>query len=528
MFAWLIACQRTDPADLVLDGGTVHIDVDTTTDALAIRDGVVVAIGDAARELIDDNTTVNDLAGAHVYPGFQDNHVHLLAGSFAFDRLLLLGTPSMAALASKVSNYAPTAPDEPWIVGYGWLGESIPEPDGRPITAILPDRPALLVSNSGHEAIVNQKALDLAGITRDTPDPVGGQIARDEDGNPTGYLVETAVELVSDLVLQAYDDERLGGGLAQRFDEFSSSGITGVSEILASPGFAIGRPWIYADRETAGTLPLRVTYYMPIFKPSDVAVIAAARSDYDGELVRFGGGKVWVDGSMGSAEAWVEEPYLNSDGDVGSHYFSAEDLTAIIAATEEEKMPLKLHVNGDAAIDAALTAMETVAAANGGLDQRYIFEHAVLPDDADYARMQTLGVIASVQPTHYIAASFGDTADALGERFDHAYDFAGFKTAGIPMANGTDWPVWPSQQPLLVSWNASVADPPHNLSLRDALEAYTVGTARAIGREDELGRLAEGYLADFVVLGADPQAVDSADVSSIEIRQVWVAGRQVK
>lgn len=529
VLALLFACKAEPPADLVLTGGTVHLGVESSTDALAIRGGVVVATGADALELVGKDTESHALAGAHVYPGFHDAHVHLLAGSFALDRLLLLGTPSMSAMANAVADYAPDHPEEPWVVGYGWLAENIDAPDGRPITAVLPDRPALLVSNSGHEAIVNAKALELAGIDASTPNPPGGMIGRDPDtGELTGWLAETAVSLVSDVVLDAYDDELLSAGLPGQMEQFSRAGITGVSEILAVPGMPIGRPWIYRDLEDRGELPLRVTYYLPIFSPEDVAAVAAVRDENDGTLVRFGGGKVWVDGSMGSAEAWIEEPYEGTTDEFGSSYFTAEQLAAIVDGAEEEGFPLKLHVNGDAAIDAALDAFETVATARGGLGQTHVLEHCVLPDDDDLARIVALGLVVSVQPTHYVAALFGDTADALGERFDHAYDYERLRGAGIPLANGTDWPVWPSPQPFVVTWNGANADAPHDLPVIEGVRAYTEGGGRAVSRPDELGRLDVGYLADFVVLGSDPLTAPIDSVPDTEIREVWVNGARVR
>lgn len=522
----LWACASPPPADLRVSGGTIHIDRTATTGAMAVRDGVIVALGDDA--LASDAVDAVDLGGGHVYPGLHDAHVHLLAGSFAMDRLLLLGASGMSDLADAAARYAADAPDEPWIVGYGWIPDDVPDADGRPLSAAIPDRPALLVAGSGHAAIVNQRALDLAGITSATPDPPGGRIVRDaETGEPTGWLIEGAVSLVADVVLAAYDDERLGAGLPSRLTQFSEAGITGVSEVLAVPGMPIGRPWIYRALEDRGELPLRVTFYLPVGGADDVAAVAAAGRAEEGDLVRFGGGKVWVDGSMSTSEAWMEEPYVGGDA-VGSSYLDEAQLARLFEASEAAELPLKLHVNGDAAIDATLSAMEQVAAARGGLSQRYVIEHCVLPDDDDLARLQSLGVVVSVQPTHYVAAQFGDVADDLGDRFDSAYPLRRFRDAGIPLANGTDWPVWPSPDPWVVLWNGANAAEPHDLPVADGLSAYTEGGGVVVGRAEELGRLDIGYLADFVLLDRDPVAVPVDELTEVEVRGVWVGGRAVR
>jgi predicted amidohydrolase YtcJ len=533
----LAACGG-DQAEWVFSGGTVHLDVERTTDAFAVTGGVIVATGQEALDRVGKQTEAVDLAGSHVLAGMQDAHVHLLAGSFAFDRLLLLGTPSMSAMADAVADYAAENPSEPWIVGYGWLGELIDDPSGAEIDAVLPDRPVLLISSSGHAAIVNQKALELAGITAATPDPAGGTIARDpETGEPTGYLLEAAISLVSEVVIAEYDDATLSSGLVGRIDAFVSGGLTGVSEILAVPGIDLGRPQIYADLEASGELDMRVTYYMPIFAPEDVDVAESVRGMYDGDLVRFGGGKIWVDGSMGTVEAWITEPYNEQDeqgnwvptDSYGSHYFEPEVLAGIVSDADQRGIPLKFHANGDAAVDAALDALEAASSANGGLSQQNVIEHAVLLSDVDRSRIVALGLVASVQPTHYLASSLGDTAAALGDaRFANAYDFRAFEDAGIPVALGTDWPVWPNPEPLLTSWSAATTNPDNGLTVQEALRGYTEGSAQAIGRGDELGRLDVGYLADFVVLGGDPLGGTTDDLVDLPIEQVWVAGRQVR
>lgn len=525
---WWLACQGEPDADMLVRG-TIHPDVDRTASAMAVRGGVIVALDDDAEALRGPDTDVLDVTGKHVYPGLQDAHTHLMAGAFALDRLMLLAAPSLDSIAKQVKKYAEEAPGEPWIVGYGWLAENISDPDRAPIDAVVSDRPVILVSSSGHAAIVNAVALELAGITASTPDPTDGEIGRYEDGTPNGYLSESALGLVSDLLLSAYDDAAMSAALPGRLSDFSASGLTGIHEIVAVPGLAIGRPWLYSDLEEGGALPLRVTWYAPVFALDDIEAIDAERDVASGDLVRFGGIKVWVDGSMGSSEAWVDEPYVGTES-VGTHYFSAEQLDAIVLRAEELGMDIKFHVNGDAAVREALDALEHAREARGELTRRHVFEHAVLVDPPDRLRMQELGVIASVQPTHQVASALGDVADDLGERFGEAYDFQAFTDAGVPMALGTDWPVWPSQQPLLVTWTAatSQAESGHGMTVGEALRGYSEGSAKALGRDSELGQLDVGFLADFLVLGGDPQAVPVADVPDVPVEQVFVGGRKVK
>ncbi len=507
MILLLLAC--TEPADLILRGEIWT--GSEWTDAIAVTDGVVVAVGDEVKR----GDREEELPGP-AYPGFMDGHTHTLAGSFAMDRLLLLGTPSMQAMVNSVEDYAAEAPEEPWIVGYGWLPDVVGEPDGRLLDEVVSDRPVLLVDNSGHSAVVNSKALEIAGITVDTPDPPGGIIGRDEDGELTGYLLEAALSLVSERALQDYDDELLASALDETLDDFARSGLTGVTEIMAVPGFDLSRPWIYTDRD----LPLRVVVYLPIFELDDVASADELRGTFESEMVRFGGGKLWVDGSMGTGSAWVSEPYDDDPEDYGSHYFDVEELTDIVREAEERNIHLKLHSNGDAAISAVLDAMEAVKAERGSL-QRHTLEHAVLLAEGDLERIVALDLPVSVQPSHYLGASLGDTADRLGDRFAQCYDHRGLVDAGVTLALGTDWPVWPEPSPLLSAWSAGRRDP-GGLSVDETLWSYTEGTAQSMGQSD-LGRLEPGYQADLVVLNA---RLDEGELNEIRVLQTWVGGER--
>lgn len=527
MFLLLLACNAHEPAEVVFSGGTIILTPGMETDALAIADGKVVGTGDEARALIGDGTREVDLGGWTLVPGMMDSHTHLLAGSFALDRLLLLGVGSMSTMVDRVESYARTAPDEPWIVGYGWLPEQVGDPDGRLLDAVAPDRPVVLVDNSGHTCVVNGEALRRAGITAATPDPPGGEIVHDPDtGEPTGWLREAALSLVSDVALADYDDERLASGLLSAIDTFVDAGLTGVAEIMALPGFNLARPWIYRDLEDAGELRMRVVFYAPVFTVDDVDAAADMAGQYDGELVRFGGGKVWVDGSMGSDEAWVSEPLEGTTDDYGLHYFDAAQLTQILRRAEELGVPMKLHANGDAAVHAAIEAFEAVAAERGGLAQQHSLEHVVLLEAGDAERIAALDIVASVQPSHVAAAALGDTAESWGEeRFGRAYDHRGLLDTGITLAMGTDWPVWPAPSPIL-SIQTAATRAEGALDVAESMRAYTTGSAKSMGLP-ELGTLELGKAADFVILDANPLAIDPGDLVDVRVKSVWVNGDKI-
>ena len=523
----LLACPTSDSADLVISG-TVHLSAAETTTAIAIRDGVVVAIGADAEDLTTDATEHVELSETQrAWPGLGDGHTHLLAGSFALDRLLLMGVGSMDDILERVAEYAPEHPEEPWVFGYGWLEEGVEDPVGILLDEVVSDRPVILVNNSGHSALVNSVALERAGITAETEDPPGGVIGRTEDGEPNGYLQEAALSLMSDTALTDYDDEDFIEGLVPDLEDFVETGLTSVAEIMAIPGFDISRPQVFAALEDRGDLPLRVHYYVPVFEPDGLPAAVDGAEDWTGERLRFAGVKLWVDGSMGTAQAWVSEPLETDPEAYGLSFFDAEGIAEVLWDAEDLQVPLKLHVNGDAAVGAALDAFETVSSERGGLRLQHSLDHVVLIAESDRARMAALGLVGSIQPGHVLPTSLGGTADAWGdERWDRAYDYRSLVDSGVALAMGTDWPVWLSPGPVLNAWSALNLDD-HSLTVAECFDAYAAGTARSVGLEGKLGTLAVGAWADVVVFDADPLTVDRADLAKVAVDAVWVGGDKV-
>lgn len=516
----LLACKG-DPAQTVFTG-EIFTDATTTTTALAVTDGVVVAVGEDAEAMIGDDTQTIALPGA-AFPGFHDAHVHLLPGSFVMQRLVMLGTSSMSSILSATEDYAAEAPGEPWVVGFGWVYALTDDPSGVALDAVVSDRPVLLIDSSGHAALVNSAAMAAAGITADTPDPIGGEIVRDpKTGEPTGVLLEEALSLVSGVAMADYSDDDFLGPLRDQLVDLSAAGITSVSEIMASPGFDVAWPWLYEALEDADDLPIRIHYYVPLFSTEDVESLAELAGVYDGDRVVFAGAKLWVDGSIGTVESWMSEPLEGTHDEYGSHYFTAEELLDVVARAEAVGLPLKFHANGDAAVGAVLDALEAAAP----LSLPHVLDHAVLIDEADYSRIVALGLVASVQPAHALVAAFGDSAEAWGEeRFARAYDYTALEEAGATIALGTDWPVWPTLHVANNLWSAVSVE--HGMSLTGAITAYTAGGAAAVGQGGVLGCLSVGCTADITVLSESPATVDASDLSALEVEAVYLGGVQV-
>ena len=499
-------------ADLLLYNGHIRIDADHVAERMLIHEGKVIAL-DEDCEQYDPNET-QDLNGSIILPGIHDAHTHLLAGSFVMERLLLIGVSSMSNLTQKLEAYAAENPQEPWIIGFGWLYTQLESPSKEELDIITPDRPIALFDSSGHNLLVNSKTLELAGIDETTPDPIGGTIVRDENGNPTGLLKESAIEMVSPFMLAAYDDEAFLEHLRERVIEFSEMGISSISEILAVPGVSLARPELYARLEEQGELPIRVAYYMPLFSLDELDEVIL-HEGYNTNRLRFAGLKIWVDGSTSSGSSWSLSPSTLNEEDYGSHYWTQEELTQVIAKAEENQLSIKFHTNGDAAIQTVLNAIE---AQSQSVEQRYILEHVALLDPIDYLRLYELGICASVQSGIASLGRFSDQADVWGEeRMERAWDFQALEEAKITTLLGTDWPVWPTIDPLVNAWTASEG---LQKSFQPAYtwDSYTNHVQTCLN--EPIGCLEVGCIADRTWMSSDPYQTPTEDWGDIEILQV--------
>lgn len=502
-------------ADLLLYNGHIRIDAERVAERILIHEGKVLAIDEDCAQY-EPNEEQN-LNGGVILPGIHDAHTHLLAGSFVMERLLLIGVSSMNNLTQKLETYAAQNQQEPWIIGFGWLYTQLESPSKELLDDIVPDRPIALFDSSGHNLLVNSKTLELAGIDSMTPDPIGGTIVRDENGAPTGLLKESAIEMVSPFMLAAYDDEAFLEHLRERVAEFAQMGISSISEILAVPGVSLARPELYAQLEEQGELPIRVSYYMPLFSIDELDEVIL-HEGYRTNRLRFAGLKIWVDGSTSSGSSWSLSPSVLDEENYGSHYWTQEELTQVIKKAEENRISIKFHTNGDAAIQAVLNAIE---AQSQSVEQRYILEHVALLDAMDYLRMYELGICASVQSGIASLGRFSDQADAWGEeRMDKAWDFQALEEAGITTLLGTDWPVWPTIDPLVNAWTATQGV---QKSFQSAYtwDSYTNHVQTCLN--EPIGCLEVGCIADRTWMSSDPYQTPTEDWGDIEITQVVLA-----
>ncbi len=544
--ALLAGCAAApEPADLVVLGGRiVTMDEDRPeVGGLAARDGRIVALGseDELAGLVGEETEVLRLAsGAIAVPGLIEGHGHFLSLGRTLQELDLRGAATWDDVVAKVAEAAEGAAPGEWIVGRGWHQEKWARPPARVVegmpthdelSRVAPDNPVLLTHASGHAAIVNRRALELAGIDATTPDPPGGEIVRGPDGSPTGLLRETAEELVSPLAEAEPDDAAFDRTVKMAGDECLRNGITSFQDAGTS---VADLPRLRRLAETDG-LGVRLW----VMLSDDDEVLARELPGLEvyregGAFLTVGGIKRWVDGALGSHGAWLLEPYTDMPSTTGLNIVTAEELRATADLALQHHLQLCSHAIGDRANRVTLDVyQDALATSPDGRNLRWRVEHAQHLDPADVPRFAALGVVAAMQPVHctsdgpWVEARLGHERAASG-----AYVWRDLLDSGAVIASGTDTPVEPVDP--VATFAAAVtrrmADgraffPEQRMTREEALRSMTLDAAWAAFEEDVKGSLEVGKLADVTVLDRDILAVAEDEIPQTRVVATIVGGR---
>lgn len=515
--------------------------------ALAVADGVVVGLGDTAVDTVGRDAEVVDLAGGCALPGFRDGHVHPLEGGLHMAAAPLAGAATLDRLLDDVRAYAQAHPDLPWVTGGGYDPSLAPDgcPDATWLDSAVPDRPAVLVAADYHTAWANSRALELAGVDATTPDPPRGQVVRRADGSPQGTLRESAVQLVTGLLPEPSPEDKRAA-LERAARALAALGIVWVQEAALEPADLD----VYLDLAAAGRLPLGVdaALHVDVRRWRDQrAELAAARDraaqDPTGQ-VRAGTVKLFADGVVEAGTASMLDPYEPVDGPACAHgrhglpNWSPEELAEVVTAYDADGFQVHVHAIGDAAVRAALDAVEAAARANGPRDRRPVVAHTQVVHPDDLPRFARLGVVANFEPlwAQPDRVMVDLTEPRLGpERSRRQYPVAQILATGAHVSFGSDWPV--SDAAPLAGIATAVtrqtpdgrpADgwlPEQRVPLAAALAAYTSGTAYQ-AHDDRAGRLVEGAPADLAVLGADLPRVPAREVADVPVRSTWRRGNR--
>jgi predicted amidohydrolase YtcJ len=550
--AWAEANRQ--PADTVL----IHARVYTVNakqpwaEAIAIRRDKIVAVG-SSKEIEPYRgraTKVIDAGNRLVLPGFTDCHIHFLDGSLSLQRVHLDDAKDIPEIQRRVKAFADAHPNQPWVRGRGWTYPSVGPtnlPDKKYLDEIIPDRPVYLEAFDGHTWWANSKALQLAGITRETPNPPGGEIVRDpKTGEATGAIKEDAADAV---MMRAIPPPSREETLAAYRAGFREANRAGLVRVHGAGGVGVTISDLKSvdaleELRKSGELTLRMylAYRVdpPTITPSQFQEIEEARRRYHDEWISAGAVKFFMDGVVESHTAAMLAPYSDDPKLVGGLLWDPDTYKRLVIELDKRNIQIFTHAIGDRAVRLTLDAYENAAKMNGTHDRRHRIEHIETITADDIPRFGKLGVMASFQPLH----AYPDentlrvwARNAGPERAQRGWAWRSVERSGGVLAFGSDWPIvtlnpWEGVQNALTR-QTTEGNPPEGfvpkerISLEDAIRGYTLGAAIAGHREQAEGSLEPGKLADLIIVSQDLFKIEPSEIGKTQVLLTMVGGRVV-
>ena len=572
-FLWLLlttmqAQKSQSPADTIYVHANIYTGITGSSSfheverahAMAIRGDRILAVGGEADvlKLKAAASSVVDLGGQFVMPGFNDAHIHLTEVGFKKRRVDLSGTRSLEEFRERIRKRVQSAAPNEWILGAGWdetLWQVKELPTRWDIDAVTPDHPVYLDRTDGHVAVANTRALKLGRVTLASKDPEGGEIGRDATGQPNGILRETARDLLTAVIPPPTADMRRKA-IEAALEDIARDGITSVQDNSdAENGDAYWDDFqVFEQLERDGKLTVRISEWLPFSAPVETLKARRAAHSQSDLMLRTGMLKGFLDGSLGSHTAAMLEPYADQPNNSGLPRYEQAQLDEMAKERIEAGFQLGFHAIGDKAVAMALAAFgeaERAAAVrnppvspNNGTtrtgqpektDYRLRIEHVQVTNPPQVARFRELKVIASMQPSHLLTDMHWVNARLGSARSAHAYAWAELANHGVRLAFGSDDPFGPLS-PLLGLYAAAMRKSEdgkaefhleQKLTIDQAIAAYTTGSAFAEFAEKDKGILAPGMLADFVVLDRDVTAIPPEQIPGTRVMQTVVGGRTV-
>ena len=533
--------QSKAAADLIISNANIWT-VDPSmprAEALAVVGDRIVAVGSNGD--VDDwrgpRTRVVDAQGKLLLPGFNDAHVHFVSGGRQLDAIQLNDAATAQEFARRIGERAKVTPKGEWIVGGNW-DETKWSPANMPtkelIDGLTPDNPVFVSRYDGHMGLANSVALRLAGITAKTPDPPGGTVVRDAQGNPTGALKDAATAYIDRVIPPLSHDQRLA--IVKRALAYAASvGLTSAQHMVA----AYEDIAVYAELLQRSELTTRIYAAPSIIYVDDLAKLGVGHA-FGGPYLRIGALKAFADGSLGSGTAYFYEPFLNQGNNRGLLSDEMHPISLMrdrYLKADTAGLQLCTHAIGDEGISTILDLYADLVTAHGEADRRLRIEHAQHMAAKDFDRFAQLHVIASVQPYHAIDDGRFAESHIGHDRASRTYAFRSFLDHGVRLAFGTDWEVAPLD-PLLTVYAAvtrATLDgknpngwfPEQKLSVAEAIEAYTMGSAYAEFQDKEKGSITPGKLADMVLVSDDIFSIPPEKIREVRVLKTFVGGRLV-
>jgi len=538
--AWsaVLAGAGQDKADLVVRNAKIFTgwEFKPWAEAVAAKDGKIAAVG-SDKEIADwigPQTKVIDAEKRLVIPGLIDAHTHFSSGGRSLISLSFRGVRSIEKVQEMIAAKIKELPPGAAVFGAEYDHSLFPGglwPTKTDLDKVSPANPVVIERVDGHSAWVNSLALSQSGITKDTADPFGGEILKDaKTGEPTGILAEAALGLLK--VKRTAVKSRLEYDILRALEHAAKLGLTGVH---TSASYAeLGH---YKKLKDEGKMTLRVYAWLPV-EGLDSYIAKGLRQGQGDDLVRTGFLKLFIDGTLGSGTALLFAPFADEPGKMGLPQYPEDKFAALIAKAHENGYQTGTHAIGDKGVNWVLNAVEKAQMSFGMKDLRHRIEHAQVLVPSDFARFKTLGVIASMQPTHCTTdMRFCERRVGL-ERSKYAYAWRTLLDAGARIAFGSDWPVEPLD-PMRGLYSAVTRKsiefdvpeggwfPEQKLTMAEAVGLFTKGAAYASFEEGIKGSLKPGKLADLVILSKDLFTIESKEILTTETLATILGGRVV-
>lgn len=533
-------------ADLVIKGAFFFCgkDLDNDADFIAVKGNQILAVGKEpeSQKYICGKTKVKTYTKAHlIMPGFYDSHTHIISAGMADRYPNFGGCKSEEETARAVKAFADTIPDEEWIFGFNWYHVYWGQkelPTVRSLDKYIPDRPVMLTSAEGHGVWVNSKALEICGITKDTPDPPFGEIARFNDGEPSGYFYEMAIGLIAQKAYEL-DDEIEKRFIRDYMKRAATIGITGANDMLPYFGNDMGKYRCFHALDANGEFTMRLHCAPNLF--GDLDDVEKSAQKYNSDKFQIKLLKAFVDGVPTTYTSFMLEPFIDNPSTTGS---TLSDLTLLrerIREAHKRGMSVRLHCCGDGATNYALDCYEEAMRQYGNTGARHSVEHVETTTQEDIDRFARLGVIASMQPEHLAMTDVYEENPYLVRYNERQKQFAwpikSLMDAGAVVSFGSDCPVV-TNDPFVGLYRAVTRvhndgkpeggwNPGQRISMEEALHAYTLNGYYGVRREHELGTLERGKLADLIVLDQNLLTAEPEKIRDTRVILTVVDGRIV-
>ncbi|MCK2017878.1 amidohydrolase [Peribacillus frigoritolerans] len=525
-------------ADVIISSNTVFTGLSDQPEpaSIAIKDNKIVAIGteEEIKHCAGEHTKIYQFKDQLIMPGFHDFHLHIMQGAVALNSVNLFAARSEDEALEMIGEFAESIPENQWVIGFTWdagYWDTQQLPTRHSLDHILPDRPALMFHAEGHYAWVNTKALEIANITRHSENPFYGIIGKDENGEPNGILYEKAMDAV---IRHAFNFSN-----SQKNEIFSnflahaaSLGVTAVNDLHGLK--TIESLDVFKEFEDNGKLTTRIHLWPAL--NGDLGHSKQLRETYLSDKLRVSGLKQFIDGVITARTAYLLEPYADQPETRGETSIPPETIKKWVVDADKEGFSIRFHAIGDGAIRLALDAYEEAQKTNGKRDSRHSVEHIEVIHPDDIHRFSELGVTASMQPDHLAMSERGVYTEQVGaEREKYVFSINTLQKTGAKLAFGTDFPI-DILNPLLQIYRAvtridssgkTVWHPHECITLAEALKAYTSGPAYGTFREQELGTLEAGKLADIIVLERNLFEVLVEEIPDIKVLLTMVDGQVV-